>query len=75
MAKNHPLSVLPKNSTDILADEIVEDIHAHRAELAARFSYDIDQLFGYYQRQEEQNPVRRATEPVSPVKIDSSQSE
>ena len=70
MAMNRPPSVLPKNSIEIRADEIVEDIHAHRAELAARFGYDIDQLFGYYQRQEEKNPARRATEPVSPLKID-----
>lgn len=71
MATNRLPSVLPKNSSGIRADEIVEDIHAHRAELAARFSYDLDQLFGYYQRQEEKNPARRATEPVRPTKIDS----
>lgn len=71
MAMNRLPSALRKNSTDIQDDEIVEDIHAHRAELAARFSYDIDQLFEYYQRQEEKNPAHRATEPVSPTKTDS----
>jgi hypothetical protein len=67
MDTNHPLSVLPKSSTEIPVDEIVEDIHAHRAELAARFGYDIEQLFSYYQQQEDKNPAPRATETVGPA--------
>jgi hypothetical protein len=63
MDTNRPLSVLPKSSTEIQTDEIVEDIHAHRAELAARFAYDIEQLFCYYKQQEEKNSARRAAEP------------
>ena len=71
MATNHLPSVHPKSSTRIPDDEIVEDIHAHRTALAARFGYDIDRLLGYYVQQEEENHARRATEPVGPAKADS----
>ncbi len=69
MDTNHLLSVLPKSSTEIPIDEIVEDIHTHRAALAMRFGYDIEQLFAHYQQHEEKNPARRAAEPAGPVKL------
>ena len=68
MDTSRPLSVLTKSSTEIQIDEIVEDIHAHRAEIAVRFACDIEQLFGYYQQQEERNPARRAAEPAGQAK-------
>lgn len=64
MDTNHLPSVLPKSSTEARIDEIVEEIHAHRAELAAKFGYDIERLFGYYKQQEDKNPARRAAEPT-----------
>jgi hypothetical protein len=29
-------------------DEVVEELHRHRAELAARFDYDLKRLYEYY---------------------------
>jgi hypothetical protein len=29
-------------------DEIIEELHHHRAELAARFDYDLERLYEYY---------------------------
>jgi hypothetical protein len=29
-------------------DKIVEELHRHRAELAARFDYDLKRLYEYY---------------------------
>ena len=62
MATNHLPSAPRKNSSEIDHDEIVEEIHAHRAELAARFDYDMERLFRYYQELEGKNQARRAPE-------------
>jgi hypothetical protein len=70
MATNRRPSVPPKSSSEAPHDEIVEEIHAHRAELAAKFDYDMERLFRYYQQMEGQNPARRAPEsvPARPAK-------
>ncbi len=49
MATNRPPSVHPTNSWENWhEDEIVEELHRHRAELAQRFDYDLARLYEYY---------------------------
>jgi len=57
--KSRPSAAL-KNSSDTWHDDIVEQIHEHRARLAERFNYDLDKLLEYYREGEERNPSRRA---------------
>ena len=71
MATNRQPYVPPRNSSEILRDDIVEEIHAHRAELAAEFDYDLERLFRYYQQAEEKNPARRAPEAVRARPVES----
>ena len=61
-------SAAQKNSSDVWQDDIVEEIHEHRARLAERFNYDLDKLLEYYREGEERNPGRRAdSSPARPA--------
>ena len=42
-------------------DDLVEEIHAYRAELYERFGGDAEAIFHYYQEREPQNAGRRST--------------
>ncbi len=49
MATNHQPSVPPTNSWEKWhEDEIVEELHRHRAELAECFDYSLERLYEYY---------------------------
>ena len=49
MATNRLPSAPRTNSSENWhKDEIVEELHRHRAELAARFDYDLKRLYEYY---------------------------
>ena len=50
-------------------DDIVEEIHAYRAELFKRFGGDDVAIFRYYQERERQNVGRRSTAKVLPRRI------
>lgn len=54
MATNHPPSVPQKSSQEKtwanwMHDDIIEEIHAHRAALSERFHGNLDELLRYYQ--------------------------
>jgi len=36
-------------------DEIIEEVHKHREEFAAKFNYDIDKMFEYLRGQQEKS--------------------
>jgi len=38
--------------SDLWKDDVVDEIHARRAELAAKFDFDLDRIFDYYRRRE-----------------------
>ena len=73
MATNHPLSAPQKNwkvNWEALThDDILEEIHAYRAELYERFGGDAEAIFRYYQERERQNEGRRSTAKVLPRRI------
>jgi hypothetical protein len=50
-------------------DEIVEEIHAERAELYKQFGGDAEAMFRFYQEQQRQNPGRRATIKILPRRV------
>jgi len=69
MATDQLPSALAKNSWDLTErkDEIVEAIHAWRAQYAAQFDYDLKRMFEDLQAKEEQNPAPRALlQPLEP---------
>lgn len=45
-------SALPNSLSDLWKDDVVDEIHARRAELAAKFDFDLDRIFDYYRRRE-----------------------
>lgn len=54
MATNLPSSVLPKSSkastwTEMMNDDIIEEIHAQGAAASDRFGGDMTAIVGYYQ--------------------------
>ncbi len=48
MAMNHLPSALPTNLWDWHDDEVVGELHHHRAQIAERFDYDLDRMYEYY---------------------------
>jgi hypothetical protein len=68
MATDRLSSAPPTNcSANWHKDEIVEELHRHRAELAERFDYDIDRLYEYYASVPISPRMRRANiQPVTP---------
>lgn len=38
-----------------MKDEIIDEIHKHREEFAAKFNYDIDKMFKYLREQEKKS--------------------
>lgn len=50
-------SAAPKSLSDLLRDDIVDEIHEYRAQLAAKFGYDLEKLFEHLREQERQNPA------------------
>jgi hypothetical protein len=70
MATNHPPSAPQeswrRNWAELTHDDIVEEIHAHRAELFERFHGDEAAIFQYYKEQEKQNSGRRSTDQIQP---------
>jgi hypothetical protein len=50
-------------------DEIVEEIHAHRAELYKRFHGDAEAIFRYYKDLEIRNTGRRSADKVLPRRV------
>jgi hypothetical protein len=70
MATNRLPSVPPKNSRHLTErkDEIVEEIHAWRAQHAAQLGFDLERLFEDLRTKEAQNPAPRANlHPLEPV--------
>ncbi len=65
MATDRLPSALPKNLWDLTEakDEIVEEIHAWRAQYAAQFDYDLKRMFEDLKVKEAQNPAPRSTLP------------
>jgi hypothetical protein len=48
MAMNHLPSALPTNSWEWHEDEVVEELHQRRAQIAERFDCDLDRVYEYY---------------------------
>jgi hypothetical protein len=49
-------------------DEIVEDLHAFRAQHAAEWDYNLQRLFEELKKEEARNPMRRAAlKPLRPA--------
>ena len=73
MATNHPPSVPQKNWKEnweaLTHDQIVEEIHAYRADQYKRFGGDAGAIFRHYQEQQRQNPGRKATAKVLPRRV------
>jgi hypothetical protein len=64
MATNHQPSAPRTNSSESWhKDEMVEELHHHRAELAARFDYDLERLYEYYASVPISSRMRRAEIP------------
>jgi len=70
MATDQLPSARLKNSWDLTErkDEIVEEIHAWRAQYAAQFDYDLNRIFKDLQAKEARNPAPRANlQPLEPA--------
>ena len=48
MAMNHLPSALPTNSWEWHEDEVVEELHHHRAQIAEHFDCDLGRMYEYY---------------------------
>ena len=68
MDTNHLSSVPQTNSWENWHDdEIVEELHRHRAELAERFEYNLERLYEYYSSVPVDPRIARADiQPVTP---------
>ncbi len=72
MATNQLPSVPPTNSWEEWhEDELVEELHRHREEIANRFDCNLDRMYEYYSSVPIDPKVRPATiQPVSPSSPD-----
>lgn len=71
MATNRLPSVPQMNSWEKWhEDEIVEELHRHRADLAERFDYDLESLYEYYSSVPIDPQMKRANiQPVTPKRV------
>jgi hypothetical protein len=71
MATNRRPSAPRTNSSENgPKDTIVEELHRHRAELAARFDYDLERLYEYYASVPISPRMRRIEiQPVEPKRV------
>ena len=74
MAMNHPPSVPPKSSKEstwaaTMYDEIIEDIHAHRAAVSDRFGGDLAAMLEYYESLDVPIPVSKARPQVRRIPV------
>ena len=67
MDTNHPRSAPPKKWNELMHDDIVEEIHAHRAALSDRFHGNLEEIFRYYQSLE--IPVPFSSSPPQPRRV------
>ena len=75
MATNQPPSVPPTNLWEGWhEDEVVEEIHRHREEIARRFDYDLERLYEYYSSVPFSPDVRRWDGPPATRKSPTDQS-
>ena len=58
-----------ENWQALMHDDVVEEIHEHRAELYRRFGGDAEAIFRHYQERQRLNPGRRATAKILPRRV------